>query len=220
MPSKNAIKIYIEDGIYHIYNRGVEKRDIFCDEQDYKIFLYYLKSYLTDIDKQDKPPYGISRYSSDFTLHKEIRLLCYCLMPNHFHLMMQQLTISAMPDFMKRLSNAYVKYFNDKYLRDGGLFQGCYKAALVKKESHFLHLPYYIHIHNPYELYQKTIKDEEIIMQKIRDYPWSSYLDYLGERKSDWVYTEGLMQQFQETTGMKVGIEECREILGPIVAID
>lgn len=85
MPTKNSVKTYAADGVYHIYNRGVEKRQIFLDERDNNTFIYYLKSYLVPINEQDKPPSSI-RNLSDFTLHNEIKLIAYVLMPNHFHL--------------------------------------------------------------------------------------------------------------------------------------
>ena len=208
MPLKNSIKIYVKDGIYHIYNRGAEKRLIFLDEQDYKVFLYYLKSYLTPLDEQDNPPYGIDRFDSDFTLYKEIRLFCFCLMPNHFHLMIKQLGERAIIEFMKRLVNAYVRYFNEKYGRVGlgSLFQGIYKAVLIKNESHFLYLPYYIHFHNPAELYKN--ESEGSLIKKVRNYPWSSYADYLGKRNAKWVHKDGITKQFIELEEKHPRLEE------------
>ena len=110
MPSKNIVKIYIKDGIYHVYNRGVEERVVFLDEQDYKVFLYYLKSYLSPpelIKNLPNLPTGLKRNIPKISLYKEIKLFCYCLMPNHFHLMIKQLTDRAIVEFMRRLTNAY-----------------------------------------------------------------------------------------------------------------
>jgi len=219
MSSKNLIKIYLKDGIYHIYNRRAEKLLLFFDEQDYKVFLYYLKSYLTPLDEQDNPPYGIDRFNSDFTLYKEIRLFCFCLMPNHFHLMVQQLSERAITEFMKRLTNAYVEYFNEKYNRRnmGHLFQDNYRAVLIEKEEHFLYLPYYIHFHNPAKLYKD--ESEKSLIKKVQNYTWSSYGDYLGKRDTTWIYKKGMMDQFIETEEVQPDIEETHRILGP-VAID
>ena len=107
MPSKNSIKIYLKDGIYHIYNRGVEKRDIFLDEQDYKVFLSLLKRYLLPLN-DDENKVDRVRPCWESEIYKQIRLFCYCLMPNHFHLMAQQLKERAITEFMRRLTNAYV----------------------------------------------------------------------------------------------------------------
>ncbi len=193
MPSKNVIKIYVKGGIYHIYNRGIETRDIFLDEQDYKIFLYYLKSFLTPLDEQSKPPIGI-RYGhkNNFTIYKEIYLFAFCLMSNHFHLLVKQSTERAISEFMKRLSNAYTEYFNKKYPRVGPIFQGSYKAALVEKEFYFLHLSRYIH-GNPRELFEN--------IEDFRKYSYSSYLDYLGERHTNWVHPEEILEYFEKRKG-------------------
>ncbi|MFA5050724.1 MAG: transposase [Patescibacteria group bacterium] len=223
MPSRNTIKIYIKDGIYHIYNRGVEKRIIFLDEQDYKIFLYYLKSYLTpastielrrsDLRNLNEEPQKIlkpdSRWRSD--LHKKIKLLSYCLMPNHFHLIMKQSTERAIVEFMRRLTNAYVKYFNDKYDRTGPLFQGRYKAVLIDSESYFFHLSYYIH-YNPVELF----KNDKDAIEKVENYPYSSYADYLGKRNTKWIDKELLMEDFKKGEEEIKNIEENRKILGKL----
>jgi len=191
MPAKNTIREFIKDGIYHVYNRGVEKRDIFLDEQDYKIFLYYLKTYLTPPSDQKKIPLNILRLGSDFDLYKNINLLCYVLMPNHFHFLIKQISEDALTEFMKRLTNAYVKYFNDKYQRVGPLFQGRYKAALVLKDEYFMHLSFYIHI-NPIELSEySSIKDLE-------NYPYSSYPDYIGKRNTSWISKDDILNYIKK----------------------
>ncbi|MEK7580092.1 MAG: transposase [Patescibacteria group bacterium] len=192
MPSKNTIKIYVQEGIYHVYNRGVEKRNIFLDNQDYQVFLYYLKSYLLSPENpiHKKLPVRVRLDFNDFDLHKRIRLMAYCLMPNHFHLMLKQLDEKAMTEFVKRLSNAYVRYFNEKYERIGSLFQGRYKAVSLDKENYFLHLTRYIH-RNPQEVLKK------FNLTKLEDYPYSSYADYLGQRKTQWLFKDDIMRYFK-----------------------
>ena len=133
MPSRNVVKVYVEHGIYHVYNRGVEKRVIFADTQDYVMFRHYLRAYLLPPDHpgQKKLPISLRRSVKGYDLYKRVELLAYCLMPNHFHLVVRQLDDRGMPEFVKRLSNAYVSYFNRRYDRVGSLFQGPYRAALV-----------------------------------------------------------------------------------------
>ena len=190
MPSKNIIREFTEDGIYHIYNRGIEKRNVFLDKQDYKIFLYYLKSYLSCPDDKKKSPHNISRAGLDFNLYQEINLLSYVLMPNHFHFLIQQKPKNAITEFMRRLISAYVRYFNEKYKRVGPLFQSRYKAALVLKDEYFLHLSSYIHI-NPIELpnYSK--------IKNLENYSYSSYPDYIGKRNTSWVFRDPVLDFFQ-----------------------
>jgi len=215
MPSKNSVKKYVVNGVYHIYNRGVEKREIFLDEQDYSIFLYYLKSYLTPLKEQIKPPSSI-RYLRDFTLPQEIQLIAYVLMPTHFHLMLKQFTEKAIVEFMKRLCNAYVSYFNKKYERVGTLFQSRYKAVLIDKENYYLHLTRYIHL-NPIELFSKDI------YKKLQNYSYSSYPDYIGKRNTQWIHKQEIIEYFkhnQDELGFSTYqeftekyAEESREIL-------
>lgn len=195
MPSKNTIKIYVENGIYHLYNRGVEKRDIFIDGEDYKIFLHYLKSYLTPPKFQKNIPKGIRVTGIDnYDLYNKIQLLAYCLMPNHFHFIIKQLTEKAIIEFMKRLSNAYVKYFNTKYERIGPLFQGPYKGILIDKESYHLHLSRYIHL-NPLELFKNPG------LKELNEYSYSSYPDYCGKRNTSWVKKDEILEYFKTQKG-------------------
>lgn len=164
MPAKNSVKQFIENGYYHIYNRGVEKRTIFLDEQDYAVFLSYLKHYL-------EPPEG----SDPKSLANEVDLLAFCLMPNHFHLLAKQITKNGITKLIRVVCTKYVMYFNRKYERVGTLFQGKYKAAMVDNDSYLLHLSRYIHLNPAYP------GSDPI------SYPYSSYSYYLGKINATWV---------------------------------
>ena len=190
MPSKNTIRNFVKGGTYHIYNRGVEKRDVFLDQQDYRMFLYYLKSYLSVPDTQKDLPRIISRLGPGFDLYKNIKLLCYVLMPNHFHFLIKTESERAITEFMKRLSNGYVKYFNEKYERVGPLFQGRYKSIFVFKDEHLLHLSSYIHI-NPIGL-----KDYSNL-KSLEHYSFSSYPDYIGKRNTLWVFRDIILNYME-----------------------
>ena len=91
---------------------------------------------------------------------------------------------------MKRLINAYVRYFNDKNQRVGPLFQGRYKAILVTKDEYLQYLSYYIHI-NPIEL------SDYSEIGKLENYSYSSYPDYIGKRDTSWVFRDGILNYFQ-----------------------
>ena len=117
MPARNVVKIYFENGFYHVYNRGVEKREIFIDIQDYVVFLGILKKYLTPTPTTNNPTQIKPLIPN--TLHDEIDLLAYCLMPNHFHMMIQQKKIDSMTKLLQRVSTTYSIYFNKKYQRVG-----------------------------------------------------------------------------------------------------
>ncbi len=140
MPSKNTVKTYLENGYYHIYNRGVEKRRIFEDSQDYQRFLYYLKLYLipSDILHKEKPL--LRPHLVRANLAEEVELLAYCLMPNHFHLLVHQKTKDATTKLMRQVLTSYSMYFNKRYERLGSLFEGIFKACLVENDEYLLHL--------------------------------------------------------------------------------
>ncbi len=181
MPAKNTIKIYAEDTFYHVYNRGVEGRDIFIDDQDHKVFLSYVKRYLTKIPQNEVQP----RWRSDVV--DKLQLVAYCLMPNHFHLLLKQKTTDGMTIFIKTLMNSYVRYFNLKYKRVGGLFQGVFKAVRIDEEPYLLHITRYIHL-NPFDLKDMTIG-------RLEDY-YCSYGEYLGKRNTSWIHPEEILSMF------------------------
>ena len=182
MPAKNSVKEFVEGGFYHLYNRGVEKRNIFLDEHDYKMFIHLLKYYL-DSKLGSDPKHKIRNLSS------EIDLLAYCLMPNHFHLLVRQKSSDGITKLMRRVCTNYVMYFNNRYDRVGTLFQGKYKAALVTNEGYLLHLSRYIHL-NP--------KDLEGI--DYLSYPYSSFANYLDKRNTAWLKPKEILDFFKKDT--------------------
>jgi putative transposase len=188
MPGKNTRKIYVENGYYHVYNRGVEKRIIFQDDQDYHVFLSYLKLYLS-------PPPPITQKQSNVwknNLFQEINLLAYCLMPNHFHLLIHQQSKQAINQFIQRIGTKYAMYFNKRYERKGTLFEGVYKAVLVEKDEQLLHLSRYIHL-NPLAIASPSIGRDP--NQKLID-AYSSYKNYLGFIKQGWIHPEEILSCF------------------------
>lgn len=138
---------YEEDGYYHVYNRGVEKRIIFLDEQDYAVFLNLLKRHLSRKQHTDDRGAIYQSYAG------RIELLSYCLMPNHYHLLLYlNNDIKAIPELMRKVAGAYTSYFNKKHERVGPLFQGVYKASRITSGSYLLHITRYIH-RNPRDYY-------------------------------------------------------------------
>ncbi len=199
MPSKYTLRIFSENAYYHVFNRGVEKRTIFTDDSDYKTFLHLLKFYLSPQNEAITHPFKDYPYMPPnikpvrirpFTnLHREIELIAYCLMPNHFHLLIKQVTRDGMTKLMRSLSTTYTMYFNKKYQRVGSLFQGKYKAALVTQDNYLLHLSRYIHL-NPLLSGLMTGSDPV-------NWPYSSYQYYIGHKKADWVKPEIVLKFFE-----------------------
>jgi len=176
--------------IYHIYNRGVEKRDIFLSDEDYSRFVHDLFEF-NDINPAINLNYHFNQ-SSEVGLPKIkrrkrkllVEIMAFCLMPNHFHLLARQRVDGGITEFMRKLGTGYTNYFNQKYERVGALFQGKYKSVRLKKEAHFIYLPYYIHL-NPLDLkfgkkYEKIIKNRKEAIKFLENYRWSSFPDYLG----------------------------------------
>jgi len=189
MPARKVS--FVEDEIYHLCSRGVEKRTIFLDNKDYLRFIHDLYEF------NDEAPAALLYYkqsslqSYEVRPHREteerkpiVELLAFALMPNHYHLLIKQLVAGGVTYFMQKLGTGYVMYFNQKYQRSGALFQGRFKAVHVERQAHFLHLPFYIHA-NPLDL--KFPEWRERILRKPREalhflkaYRWSSFPDYVG----------------------------------------
>lgn len=193
--------------IYHVYNRGVEKRTIFQDNSDYFRFLHDLFEFN---DEQNVLPSNvrlamakpssasIAQLSKSLEIESPkvipvarrrkllVEILAFCLMPNHFHFLLRPKTTDSVPLFMQKLGIGYTMYFNKKYERVGPLFQGSFKAIAIEKDIHFLHLPYYIHA-NPVDLVaplwrENKVEDVDKIIDFLEQYRWSSYRDFLGEK--------------------------------------
>lgn len=164
MPSKNSIKQYVAGGYYHIYNRGVERRVVFMDDRDYRTFLGYLKLYLSPTDPWTRPHKDLSQ---------EIELVAYCLMPNHFHLLVRQVSERGIESLMRCLMSGYVQYFNHRHKRVGSLFQDSYKAVRMVGDGQLRQVERYIH-ENPQRSGQDAIK-----------YPYSS-LSW-GQHRPAWL---------------------------------
>lgn len=183
VPGRNIIKTYDENGYYHIYNRGVEKQNIFLDEQDYRVFLSYLKHYLSPVDEFEKisPSRKLKNY------FEEIDLLCYCLMPNHYHMLIRQHVSTAITSFIHSISTKYAMYFNKKYRRRGHLFQGIYRAVMIESEPQLIHVSRYIH-RNPDPTGFNPVG--------LAEYRYSSLSNYLGKIYQSWIKNEDIMNLF------------------------
>lgn len=179
MPSRNSVKEYAPNSYYHVYNRGVEKRTIFLDEQDYLFFTKLLRKYLDP--SYSNSPGAIIRPS----YASSILLLAYCLMPSHFHLLLYQLDDEkALERLFRSLMTGYVMYFNKKYHRTGPLFQGRYKASLINDDTYLYHISRYIHL-NPLD-----------VNKQYTSYPYSSFGVYQYPYKQSFVKTDKILGLF------------------------
>lgn len=177
MPAKNIIREYAPYNYYHVYNRGVAKQPIFCDQADKRYFLSLIARHLDPasglIDKRGLP------YKK---FDDSLELLAYCLMGNHFHFLFYlEESETALRDFMHGIGTAYTMYFNLKYKRVGPLFQGAFKASRITSDIYLQHISRYIHL-NPrhFEIYR-----------------YSSLPIYLGRRQSPpWLHSKRILDLF------------------------
>lgn len=159
------MKFYSPESYYHIYNRGVNERRIFIDAQDYAVFLNLLKRYLSNEETKDLKG---RQYE---TLYGQIELLAFCLMPNHFHLLIYQKDAGAMTKLMHNITGTYTRYFNKRRKRSGPLFQDRFKASQILLDEYLMHVSRYIHL-NP---------------TNYLTWAYSSLPYYRGKFSSDWV---------------------------------
>lgn len=160
----------INGSYYHIFNRGVEKRHIFSNSKDYERFLSTLFYYRFSGPKPSFSLYRRFKNRNFSNNPKIVEVLTYCLMPNHFHLLLKQLVDNGISEFVSKISNGYTKYFNTKHNRIGPLLQGAFKAVPIETDKQLLHLSRYIHL-NPFV--SELSKD-------LKEYKYSSYREYTG----------------------------------------
>lgn len=196
-------KFKFEKGkIYHVFNRGVEKREIFKDDNDRWRFLQGLflfndekttANLLWQMEKnRGRVTFGVLK--EFFAKEKRsreplVRIMADCLIPNHFHLLLEEIKEGGISRFMHKLGTGYARYFNNKYNRVGSLFQGRFKAVSVEEETYLEYLLVYINVINPGELAEPNLKEAGVknvkkVMLFADDYSWSTHQEYIGKRES------------------------------------
>lgn len=192
---------FATDCLYHIYNRGVDGREIFMEDKDYIRFIHSLYEFN---DKKFALPYQRIFKKEAFSgiTHRQalVNILCFCLMPNHFHLILQQLTDGGITKFMRKLGTGFTMYFNIKYARKGVLFQSQFRAIAIETDSYLLNLSRYIHL-NPIELIEPNWKQEGIknwraAQSFLRQYRWSSFMDYLDIENFPYLIHKDFIQDY------------------------
>jgi len=162
--------------IYHIYNRGTDKRAIFLSNHDRQRFVSNLYEF------NDANPALNWKYKSPLSevrpRTKMVEVLAYCLMPNHYHLMLRQIVDGGITLFMRKLGTGYTMYFNTLNDRSGALFQGKFKSVTVERDAQLRYLPHYIHA-NPLD------DSRGDLVAQLARYNFSSAPTYLGNNPYD-----------------------------------
>lgn len=181
MPSKYRIRDYQKNSLYHVYNKGFGKSNIFLDDEDYQKFFYYLEAYLNPLSAESTLPKRLL----DKNLNQEVETIGYLLLPDHFHLIIKQKTKTGVSKLLKQLINGYTYYFNKKYKNSGGVFDGKFKSIKIGAED-LLPLIHFLHTHPQIDWLAGDIKN----------YAWSSHRAYL-ENKSGILSKDYILSLFQ-----------------------
>lgn len=176
----------VTDEYYHVYNRGVAGMNIYPD-------LTFLKRFVKNMIYYQiagpKPRYSLfCPTTTELDRSKKIvKIICHCLMPNHFHLLLKQAKDGGVSEFVRNLENSYTKYFNIRSKRVGPIFQGQFKAVLIESNEQLLHVSRYIHL-NP------LVSD---VTNALDNYKWSSYPEYIGVSGSEIYAKDIILDQFK-----------------------
>lgn len=190
----------VTNHVYHVFNRGVDKREIFLNETFYRRFISVLEHYLNfdysysvfvqrlqrakSLERKQEVYASIERKRID----TPVEMISFCLMPNHYHLTLKQLVDKGISWFMHRIGIGYTNFFNIMQDRSGRLFESTFKAVRIEADERLRHLTRYQHI-NPRTVVKTT---EELI-----DYPWSSLSTYLGKDKFKFVNPDLVINNFK-----------------------
>jgi len=200
---------------YHIYNRGIDKRNIFMNVKDYVRFIRSMREFNNNSTyaqrlyiknrKLESNSKALELDSLLLSLPALVNILCYCLLPNHFHLLLMPKVNNGIELFMHKLNTGYTNYFNFKYERTGSLFGNKYRAIHVKKYSHFLKLAVYINCNS-----------EVHGINKAENWVWSSYLDYINKRNGSLCNKDIILNEFRNINEFQ---DFCNQVLPDIIKI-
>lgn len=189
--------------LYHVLNRGVEKRDIFMDDSDRFRFVHALGLFNT-ATAANNTTYLVGNTHNDFVNRYAdpiVDVHGWCLMRNHYHLLLSEKMEGGLTKFIRKLNVGYANYFNARHEHEGSLFQGRTKKVLIASDAHFLHILTYIHL-NPLDFLsgakewrQRTIKRAKYAREHLEAYRWSSYNDYCGRANFPSIVTTDVFER-------------------------
>jgi putative transposase len=199
---------------YHIYNRGVDKREAFIDEEDYRRFLTCLREFnrsdsigslyepnLREMKKGSSTPMGV-----ELPFSKVVEIVAYCLNPNHYHLIMRQVTEKGIERFMQKVGTGYTNYFNRRYERSGALFQGKFKSVHIDSNEYLLHLSAYVN--RNYQIHGYAHSDGGKSLENTpSEWTYCSTLDYLGKRDGTLCEKDVILGQFRDVRDYKAFLD-------------
>lgn len=195
MPTNRNL-VFANDEIYHVFNRGIDKRPTFTNKTELNRAMLTLDLYrfselpirlskiLTlPLDERTQIIDNIRKESN-----KLVEIICFCLMPNHFHFLLRQKIENGISIFAANFTNSYTKYFNAKQERVGPLFQGLFKAVHIDSDEQLMHVSRYIHL-NP-------VSSFLIEADELESYQWSSYPEYMDKSPNNIISKEIILDMF------------------------
>lgn len=189
MPGRNLEKIYVADAYYHVYARGHNEDTIFRESSDYAVFLNLFKRYLSSQPAKDNKGREYPWLQSD------IKLLAFCLMPNHFHALIYQKMPDAMTRLFKSVITTYGMYFNKKYKLSGPVLQSRFRASLIDNDAYLIHISRYIHL-NP---------------KNYQSWKFSSLPHYLKKQSAEWIRPKKITGLFDSPQEYRDFLEDYKD---------
>lgn len=189
--------------IYHVFNRSIAGMPIFLNNRVYQRALNTVNFY-----RFEKPAVRFSHYNrlpeqqkNDFLERlkltaKRVKINAYCLMPNHIHFVLKQLTENGIANLMSNFQESYAKYFNIRQRRTGALFQSMFKAVRIETDEQFIHIVRYVHL-NP--LTSFVIRD----FSELENYLWCSFAEYMNKSSYEIADKEEILQHFSSAKKLK-----------------
>src|SRR3990167_2761716 len=189
----------INGELYHVFNRGLDRRPTFTDKRELGRAVDLIKFYRHKIVPMrysqllDQAVEIRSKILEElFKSARNVDIVCYCLMPNHFHFLLKQVSENGIRKFISNFTNSYTRYFNTKNERSGPLFQGIFKAVHIETDEQLIHLSRYIHL-NP-------VVSGVIHENQIEAYPWSSYKEFINSENKEICGKDLVMNFFKTPT--------------------
>lgn len=214
---------FVNGEIYHIYNRGTDKRIIFSDDEEMDRFMQSMEEFNTIepigsiyensilFAKSKKLGSSASKKQPEQLEDKLVNFISYCLNPNHYHFLLEQIAENGIVKFMQRLSNGYTKYFNNKNSRNGVLFQGRFKSIHIDSNEYLLHISAYVNLNDRVHQLGHSMSKSDLVRSR------SSWEEYVGNRQtsSDFCNKDIILGQFESKDDYRDFAEDSlRSILG------
>ncbi len=200
---------------YHCYNRGVDKRTVFESELDANRFLMllYLANGTSSIDLFMERKPKLQKAFAEVRRDPIVAVGAYCLMPNHFHLLIKETTDGGISKFMRKVGVAFAMYFNAKNERTGNLFLRPFRSRHISTDKYFQRVLQYIHF-NPAELFEPGWKSGKVhnpasLEKKLIEYPYSSLKSYVSRDVSPILAKDGF--EIAENVSFSKRLQEARE---------